>query len=288
MLHRQAVKRPRRRLAPVAAGFVRWVAAGCLKIGLIIAVFVLVGAGFVLLYQSLARSALFRLEQVEVRGVDDAVKEELIAAGGLNSEVSLLALNLGELKHQMEQHPLVRRVSLRRRFPHTLVVEAERERPVALLLSDRLYYVNSWGEVYKPVEDPERPDLPIVTGVIGDGVPSARRLVPAVTLLQALKREADLWARNRLSEIHVEGDGTVSLYFDHLAAAIRMSLGRSQGKESAGGRTDSGRKDGRDLRQRFHRLERVVRHLAQSGRADRVRMIDLSNGEEAVVSFGSG
>lgn len=288
VLHRQVVKRPRRRLTPAVLGFARWVTAGCLKIGFIIVVFALVGAAFVFLYQALARSAYFRLEQVEVRGVDEAVKTELIAAGGLNSAVSLLALNLGEVKGQMEQHPRVRKVSLRRRFPHTLLVEAEQERPVALLLRDRLYYVNRWGEVYKPVEEPERPDLPIVTGVSEEGVPGPRRLRPAVALLEALEEESDLWTRERLSEIHVEGDGTASLYFDHLAAAVRMPLGAPQDRRQSEAGSEDGDKDGREMRQRLHRLERVFRHLAQSGRAGRVRMIDLSCGHEAVVSFSSG
>jgi cell division septal protein FtsQ len=188
--------------------------------------------------------------------------------GGLNSDLSLLDLNLNELKQKMEKHPWVRSVKLERRFPHTLTVQAEKEAPSALVLMDRFYYMNRYGEVFKEVSELEDMDFPVVTGVSKQGTGASRQLDRAVRIMRILESEAGLWSVNELSEIHVKKDGGASLYFNHLAAEIKLICD--------------------DLTVKMAGLRKVAEHLTRTGRIHQVTAIDLSHVDGALVSFKEG
>jgi cell division septal protein FtsQ len=243
-------------------------AAGLVKMLFILTSVAVISLSFLLVYHYLLRSSHFKLQEVKVVGVDEKIRHEVITMCNLSSDLSLLALNLNRLKEKMETHPWVRTVKLERRFPHTLVIHAEKQRPYALLVMKALFYVNRRGEIFKQVNPSDDMDYPVITGSFTKGSKSRDKLIRAIRVLKALEKEKGLWSLSELSEIHVSPVRGISLYFSHLAAEIKLS-GQKLDRQVAG-------------------LKKVAKHLSQTGRIHRVKGIDLSYPREAVVSFRKG
>ncbi|MDY6973556.1 MAG: cell division protein FtsQ/DivIB, partial [Thermodesulfobacteriota bacterium] len=248
-----------------ASSLSRQIGGGLLKIFLLFTVIAVISLSFISLYRYLIASPYMKLEQVDVKGVDGKIGRKLLGMCGLNSDVSLLSLNLNELKQVMEEHPWVRSVELERRLPHTLIVRAEKESPSALVLMDRMYYMNRWGEVFKEVSEPENADLPVVTGVFERGPQMSGELKKASQIMRLLESEKGQWSLKSLSEIHIKKGGYISLYFGHLAAELKLMC--------------------EDFMSKMERLKRIVEHLSQTGRIHDVTAIDLNHVDGAVVSF---
>jgi cell division protein FtsQ len=223
---------------------------------------------FVWSYHYVLESPHMMLTDINVEGVDDAFREELLIGAGLSGNVSLLALNLNELKRIFEAHPWVRQARVERRFPHSLHISLEKEIPVAVVVMDRLFYMNRRGEIFKAVDVGESPDFPVVTGVSMLAAESREQLRQAAYVVTCVERQTPPWSTEALSEVHMGVSGHVSLYYKHLNAEIRVASGDFEGKMSG--------------------LRQVVSHLRQSGRLGRVAAINLNQENGAVVSMISG
>ena len=240
--------------------------AGILKVFLLFAVVAGISAVFLFFYHYLTASPYMKLEAVEMEGVDSKIRQELIQTAGLNSDLSLLSLNLNALREEMKKHPWVRSVKLERRFPNTLIVKAEKENAYALVLMDnKTYYMNRWGEVFKEVEDSEDMDFPVITGVSKQGSEVQKQLKQAARVMKILRAEKGEWSLGELSEIHLNEGADMSLYFNRLSAEIKI-LSENPASKIEG-------------------LKKVAKHLAQTGRIHEVTGIDLNQVDGAVVSF---
>jgi len=261
-----AIRRKKKKRTFTPFSMIRRVGAGILKVCLLFAVVVGISAVFLFFYQYLTASPYMKLETVEVEGVDSKLRQELIQAAGLNSDLSLLSLNLNALREEMKKHPWVRSVKLERRFPNTLIVQAEEENAWALvLMDDKIYYMNRWGEVFKEVENSEGMDFPIITGVSKQGSEVRKQLKQAARVMKILKSEKGLWSLAELSEIHINEGADMSLYFNRLSAEIKILSD--------------------DPANRIEGLKKVAKHLVQTGRIHEVTGIDLNQVDGAVVSF---
>ena len=244
------------------------VGSGLMKVLFLFVLIGIISLSFLCCYNYLLASPCMKLEYVDVEGVDGEVRHDLIQMGGLNSNLSLLELRLDELKQRMEKHIWVRSVKLERRFPHTLIVRAENESPSALVVLDKIYYMNRYGEIFKEVCGSEEMDFPIITGVSDQGPGSRHQLAKAANVMRVLETEKGLWGLDELSEIHVKKDGEISLYFNHLAAEIKLVS--------------------EDISAEMVGLKRVTEHLRLEGRINEVTQIDLNHMDGALVSFKKG
>ncbi len=247
---------------------IRPLGQGLIKGIVILTIVVIISLSFLFLYQYLFRSRHLKLEQVKVEGVKGKIRNELIKMCDLNSDLSMLALKLHELKAKMEKHPWVRTIKLERRFPHTLVIHVEKEKALALIVMEGLYYVNQWGEIFKRVHKSDNTDFPIITG-LSKGPDPRVPLMRAIRVLKALKSEKGLKSMGELSEIHLKDGNGMSLYFSRLKAEITLICCE-------------------DLESKMAVLKKVAKHLSQKGRIRQVKGIDLNYAGEAVVSFRKG
>ncbi len=156
ILAKQVVKRKKsNRAASVWSAFTRmslfFVRSSCVLIGIC-----LLSLLFIVIYQYLVTSPYVRLEQITVTGVREDLKQDIINLACSETDASLLAINLRKLKNKIEQHPWIREARLEKRFPHTLVVEAKQEQPQAIVVLDRLYFMNRRKTLFKEV-DPDEP-----------------------------------------------------------------------------------------------------------------------------------
>jgi cell division protein FtsQ len=259
------VQEERRPESRSALGILCGLGTGLLKVLVVLGAITLTSLCFLSLYNYLLTSPYMKLHQVVVEGVDKKTGDELIRMCGLTSDTSVLGLNLVELKRKMEKHPWIRSVTLKRKFPHTLRVKAEREVPRALVKMDRIYYMNRWGEIFKAVEASDDMDFPIVTGVSQGDKTLSKGLYTAARVMEALEPEKGMWSLKELSEVHIDSRGNLSLYFNHLATEIKLSCEHILA----------------DLKG----LKKVGEHLVRTDQIHHVNGIDLSYGDGAVVSF---
>ncbi|MDZ7697364.1 MAG: FtsQ-type POTRA domain-containing protein [Deltaproteobacteria bacterium] len=247
---------------------IRRMGQGILKVTIILAAVTFLSLFFLSGYHYLLKSPHLTLEHVQITGVDPHRQKELMALCGLNTEPNLLAINLKDLKKRIEAHPWIRSARLQRQLPHTLTIDIQRQAPVAILMSDGMYYINAWGEPFKKLSPSDDVDFPVITGISKDMASDGKGLETVVHVMNTLSSERGAWSVENLSEVNIRGDEDMSLYFGHLNAEVRCN--------------------GRNFSEKLAGLRRLTTHLKTSGKIDRVNRIDLNYTDGAVVSFESG
>jgi cell division protein FtsQ len=265
VLKKQAVKKRKRKTSSNMWRITRFLFSYSLKFSCLVAGLLLISLLFLYLYENLLSSPYIRLERVIVDGVDGNLRHALMKMSELKPDTSLLSLRLDELKQRMEKHPWIRSVNLEKRFPHTLVIKAEKEKPYAIVVTGNLHYMNRWGKIFRRVGKTSPMDFPLVTGISTRGSDREKQLQLAASVLRVLEAEKGPLSLAQLSEVHVEKTGHISLYFLSLPAVIEL--------------------EGVQLKRKMEDLKRLVEHLKRSGRIQMVKRINLIYTEGAVVSY---
>jgi cell division protein FtsQ len=223
---------------------------------------------FVTIYGYFLKSPYLRIEEVVITGVDERLKEALLDLSGIAEGTNFLAADLFEAQKRMEEHPWVHAVTIEKHFPKGLTFRVQRESPTAVVALDKLYYMNPRGKIFAEAGQLSVTDYPIITGVSTEDEHYERHLSWAAEVLQELKSEKSPWSIEELSEVHVEKEGTLDLYFDSFPAEIHLRGG--------------------ELREKMGDIKKVVAHLKETGQIHRVRGINLVYQGGAVVSFNNG
>ena len=263
---RQVRKKKGRRLSAFWRG-IPVIGPYLLKISFVIVGVAMVSLLFASLYEYLVKSPFMRLEEVIVRGGDEEFKEDVLKIARLKPDASLLSLKLDALKGRIEKHPWIGAVDLEKRFPRTLVIQVEKEEPLAIVALDHLYYMNRQGFVFTKVDQTGELDYPVITGVSMEKGGRKGRLDWAVRILKILESEKGPWSLADLSEAHFNGDGLIHLYFSSLPM-VRIREG--------------------ELGNRIGDLKKVIGHLQDTGQIHMVRVINLNYHDGAVVSYKNG
>jgi len=269
VLNKQSIKKRKQKKKTRYPAFVLIRQTGPVFFKCFIAFAIIAGISLSLMYcyHRLLTSPYMRLEKVEVKGVGQDIGNDLIDMCSLNSDLNLLALNMRDLKQKMEKHPWIRKIKLERKFPNSLLVHAEKQVPSALVVMDKIYYMNQQNEVFKQINDSDPIDFPVITGVSMKNRRFNWQLHRAGCAIRILESQKKPWSLKELSEIHVKDKG-ISLYFKHFSAGINVMSD--------------------DLECKIHGLRKVTKHLRKEGRVHQVTGIDLNSEDGAVVSFKKG
>jgi|GEM_PF-350110 len=285
------VNKKRKGASPFKARAIRVPCSFLLKVFLMVMFVGTLSLSFICIYRHLLTSPYLRLKEVQVRGVDGKMKDELIGMCGLNFDASLFALRLEDVKRRVESHPEIRSAKVERRFPHTLIIHAEKQEVFALVVMDRIRCMNQFGEIFRDLGESESMDLALVTGVSREKATLEAQLDRALQIMRLLEAEKGAWSLDQLSEIHMRQNGGISVYFNHLKAEINLM---QDFPATEGSRQSGGLQEGQalaepakeiDLPRKLDRLKRVVNHLRSAGRIHQVGRIDLNYGDGVVVSF---
>ncbi|MDO8526799.1 MAG: cell division protein FtsQ/DivIB [Deltaproteobacteria bacterium] len=209
----EIAKKPKhrlRRLFRKAKGPLRWILTGV--------AFVLVGAG---VWFGICHSSLFNLQKIGVVGdLKQLTTDEVTKASALVPGINLFQIVLGDVEKRVSKLPWASVVSVRREAPQTLWIHVTEQKPKALLLSDKLYFVSGSGVVFKPVEQESCRDLPVLTGL----TPSDS-LTEAMELIRFLENSADFELFG-LSEIHYNDANGFSIVT--LKGPMEVKLGKKE------------------------------------------------------------
>jgi cell division protein FtsQ len=266
VLSHQSVNRKKRQSRRhIVWDLVRFITSVSLKVSLVIVAMISVSLMLVYLYKCIVTSPYIELTDIQITGVDEAVKRQIIRAAGLNGRTCLLTLNPEQIKAKMERHPWIRSVELEKRLPHTLIVKAVKESPVALVSLDKLYYMNKWGRVFKEVEAGDDMDYPVITGVSKDQDNTDEKLTLAAGILGSFASETGHWSLDDVSEIHVNNGGDALIYSLSLPFAIRVT--------------------GENLDDQKTKVKQLVNYLQNAGGMEAVSVIDVNYHDGAMVSY---
>ena len=154
---------------------------------------------------------------------------------------------------------------LKKKFPHTLYIKAEKQEAVAIVLLGQMYFMDREGAIFKEVERVDLVDFPVVTGLSAGDKKSGAYLKAVASLLNAFSSVDSPLTVERLSEIHVEEDGTFTIYFNRLP--FKVFFGED------------------DFIRKVDSLKHIIKHLRATHRLYQVRSIDLGYSNRAVVAF---
>lgn len=175
-------------------------------------------------YHWLTHSPRFAVTHVEVHGeavlTEDAIRARLPFAAGAN----IFRVDTDAAEAALRAEPWIARASVRRRLPHTVVVDVVERRPAAVLAADGLYLTDAAGRPFKRVDltAGEGKDLPIISGIpralFAEAPDQAAAQVKDGLAILAAWATAD---RPRAGEVKLAASGaTVYTYDDAIAVKV--------------------------------------------------------------------
>lgn len=197
------------------------------------ALVIVVGVGAVALGRLVERhvrtSPAFATSAIELEGHVRISREELLDIAGLALGKNVFEVAPEDAERSLSEHPWIAEAHVRRRLPGTYEVEVRERRAVALLVLGEVFLVADDGAVFKPVEEGDPIDLPVITGIererfLRDRGFRTSVVLEAVALLHDY-RGAGLWTSEPIGELHVERDDGLSLYLGDDATYVRLGHG---------------------------------------------------------------
>ena len=265
VLDKQSVKRHKRKGSLPSKRFFGQLGFGLIKIFLFFLGLGALSLAFITGYQFLSSSSYFRLHNIVVAGVSDDFREELIKMSGLKEEENLLSIESSTIRRNIERHPWIKSVFLKKDFPHTLYITAESEEAVAIVIRETMSFMNKEGIIFKDVESNDCIDFPVVTGLSKSDEKNTAKLKGAASLLHVIHLCDSPFLIKNLSEIHVEENGAFTAYFKTLPFKVLFGRG--------------------DFERKINSLIDIISHLQTTYRLNQAKSIDLNYIDRAVVAF---
>ncbi|MCB8821347.1 cell division protein FtsQ/DivIB [Microvirga rosea] len=116
-------------------------------------------------HHAFARMFGFGLEQITISGISQMREAEVLAAAGLDAKLSLVFLDVNDVRERLEHVPMVKSATVRKLYPNELVIGLTEREPYAIWqLKGELFVVASDGTVIDLMQDASYADLPFVVG----------------------------------------------------------------------------------------------------------------------------
>lgn len=181
-------------------------------------------------YGVVARTTFLRLERIDITPLKRLTREDVIVQAGIRPGDEMLGLRLRRIGEQLAKNPWVEKVKVRRFFPHTLSIEIAEREPVAVVNMGYLYYLDTRGEIFKPLTEGDRLDYPVLTGIVEEDMgkdPAGTReaLRTALGLIELLKG-GNGFRLEDISEIHYDKGYGFTLFTAQ--GGVPVKLGSSE------------------------------------------------------------
>jgi len=117
------------------------------------------------LYGCLLEDSLFRVKEVEIKGCNKIPEKTILSLAAIEGTPNLFALSLKEIARRVEVHPWIDHVTVRKIFPHRVMIHIVERRPMAILQLEEPFYIDSKGVIFSRVEDRDEYNFPFLTGL---------------------------------------------------------------------------------------------------------------------------
>jgi len=179
------------------------------------------------LFGFLGRRTFLRLDRIEVAGLKRLKQEEILSAAAVRTGDDLLSLRLARMGEQLSKNPWIESVRIRRNFPHSLTIDVVEREPVGIVSMGYLYYLDRKGEIFKPLQEGESLDFPVITGfteedVIRDQAGTREALKVMLGLLDQLRNNKSGITIADISELHYDKGFGYTLFTIDRGLPIRL------------------------------------------------------------------
>lgn len=237
----------------------------------------------------LGQSGLFVLSQIEVelaspaRGKLAVSEEDIRQLSGVKlGRESLYGLDLKAIEARILAQPWIRKVLVSKRFPHSLLVQAELRTPVLGIAGphgsqdSQLYYLDGDGVAFAPWNPRYEIELPILLGVSADNFRVVRlaqewaKLWEGMLAVQGVELSSFTWDESVGLRAHISYPLTQGARVD-----TQLELGNLSPSQA-----------GEEAREQAQRLAQVIKHLGSKGMVAQQIWADL--GKKIVVKTAPG
>ena len=222
-------------------------------------------------YRQLCHSDFFQITTMKIEGNRMVSKEQISTLSRVDIHSNLLAINVSQVRSLLESHPWIAGVDITRDWPNRLVITIREKKPFALLNRETgLFYLNKKGHIIAAAGQSQELDFPVITGLERypfDPAHSERTpdiLQDAVKLLELAGRNNSILPEQNISEIHINGQGTIHLHLLEKPFPIYMGS------------------DG-DISTRYYRLIKVLRDLYRTKEFSSVSYIRMDYQEDTIL-----
>jgi len=169
---------------------------------------------------------MFSIREIEVVGHERISEGHVKSVAGIRVGDNLLAVDSKMARNRLLGLPWVKQVSVMKQHPDKVKILVQERKAVAVILRGRLYEIDDEGVVLGLLDLGTPIPGPLITGAVpvnlsfGEAL-QEERILNALTVLNSI-RKLDPQLENRLSEIHCETDGDVSLILKE--GAVRVDL----------------------------------------------------------------
>ncbi len=180
-------------------------------------------------YGFAAKTTFLRLERIEVSGVKKLTREEILAAASVKIGDDLLGLKLSRMGDHLTKNPWIASVRIRRNFPHALAIDVVERQPVGVVSMGYLYYLDSKGDIFKPLQEGDKLDYPVITGLVEDDllhdpVGAKETVKGMLLLLEQLKTERAGIRIADISELHYDKGFGYTIFTIEKGLPIRLGM----------------------------------------------------------------
>lgn len=233
----------------------------------------------------LTTAPAFAIDTIDVSGLKRVDRAELLRTAGIQIGTNVFTRSAEEIRARLLQHPWIVQAEVNRTLPSRFALAITEREPVAIMVVEScgpaargmdddplcdepssLYLVSAEATLFKRVGGKDPVDLPVITGITrkrySEDPEGQRRILGDALGLLAAYREADLWERSAIGEIHLEPNDGFSLYVGEDLTYVRLGLPPFEAKF-------------RRMKRVFERLEReharaAYVYLDNAQRPDRV------------------
>ncbi len=229
-----------------------------------VAIALAVVAVLALAYIGARQTSVFAVQTIKITGARTDVRQEVRAALAQYKGLSLVAIDPADVERTLGAVPVVRSAHVDRAFPHTLKIEIQAERPLAVYHAGaKAWVISRTGRVLSPIKPDELLGLPRIKAEV-KGTPKVGRTLGGADALTALLA---------LQAVPQRLPGKV-LYAQVDEAGVTLVL--------AGSRLEIRVGEPRDLEAKLAAAVAVLRALPSGERAT-VGYVDVSLPERAVT-----
>ena len=178
----------------------------------------LIGAGVVLSLRLYRFSAgLFPVKEIVFSGNMHLSEGELRTMAKINKNESLLALSAKGLSAKLLQSPWIKDVSVRKEFPHRILIRIGETSPFAILeTKGRTFLIDERGRMLEEMKGTV-PFLPIINA---DPFKNRENFMEALNLAKVIKDRKIATERNRVEIIADKGSENISMVLDNVVIKV--------------------------------------------------------------------
>ncbi|MBN2725486.1 MAG: FtsQ-type POTRA domain-containing protein [Deltaproteobacteria bacterium] len=182
-------------------------------------------------YQYLYHGEHFNLKTVKIGPAKHLSRKEILLLGGLDKKINIFSIKPGKVKKRLERHPWIKKASVSRVLPDTVIVEiVEEEAICGILFSDDgdendFYLASEEGKIFKKADLKTLRGKYIISGFSRKNFSSNPGLVQRRigNVIKLMKQYESLNSRPAVSEVFVQGD-TASLYLRKHGTSIQLDI----------------------------------------------------------------